>query len=132
MRMLAISGSLRARSSHTALLRAAAEQAPEVAEVSICLKNVLNWVVSSGELYGKPVALVSASPRSTHARASLIETLTVMMARVVPEASITLPLCSHELDQAGVLSHPEIAGAMSASVLAFASAIDSGRDQTSV
>ena len=35
MRMLAISGSLRARSSHTALLRAAAEQAPEVAEVSI-------------------------------------------------------------------------------------------------
>jgi NAD(P)H-dependent FMN reductase len=179
MRILAISGSLRARSSNTALLRAAAELAPEAVEVSIyggladlphfnpdldngavpspvrdfraqlqasdgvlisspeyahgvpgVLKNALDWVVGSGELYGKPVALINASPRSTHAQASLIKTLTVMTAGVVPEASITLPFRSNKLDQAGILSDPEIAEAMRASVLAFVRAIDCCRDHT--
>jgi NAD(P)H-dependent FMN reductase len=29
------------------------------------LKNALDWVVGSGELYRKPVALLNASPRDT-------------------------------------------------------------------
>lgn len=174
MRILAISGSLRAGSSNTALLRAAAELAPEAVEVIVyagladlphfnpdldngavplpvtdfraqlqasdrvlisspeyahgvpgVLKNALDWVVGSGELYGKPVALINGSPRSTHAQASLIETLTVMMARVVPEASITLSIRSNKLDQTGILSDPDISGAMRASILVFARVIDS-------
>src|SRR5689334_14942965 len=31
------------------------------------MKNALDWVVSSGELVDKPVALINASPRSTFA-----------------------------------------------------------------
>jgi chromate reductase len=50
------------------------------------LKNALDWLVASGELYGKPVTLLSASSRGCFAHASLIETLTVMMARLIPEA----------------------------------------------
>jgi chromate reductase, NAD(P)H dehydrogenase (quinone) len=179
MRILAISGSLRARSSNTALLRAASELAPEAVEVIVyggladlphfnpdlddgaipptvkdfraqlqasdgvlisspeyahgvpgVLKNALDWVVGSGELYGKPVALINASPRSTHAQASLIETLSVMTARVVPEAFITLSLRSNKIDEGGILSDPEIPGAMRVSVLTFARAIDSRRDST--
>lgn len=42
------------------------------------LKNALDWLVRSGELYEKPVALVNTSPRSTHAHASLLETLNTM------------------------------------------------------
>ncbi len=49
------------------------------------LKNALDWVVGSGELVGKPVALLNASPRATHAQASLRETLTTMDARIVPK-----------------------------------------------
>ena len=58
------------------------------------LKNALDWLVASGELYEKPVALLSASPRGRFAHASLVETLTVMMARLIPEAfiNVSLPL----------------------------------------
>src|SRR5271169_5001096 len=43
------------------------------------LKNALDWVVSSGELYHKPVLLINASPSGGEwAQASLAETLTTM------------------------------------------------------
>src|SRR6185437_8570765 len=141
MRILAISGSLRASSSNTALLQAAAALAPQDVEVVLydglgdlphfnpdldgetvapavsdwrsklrdadgvvfsvpeyahgvpgVLKNGLDWVVGSGEFVDKPVMLFNASPRSKYAQASLTETLTVMSAKVVPEASVTLQL----------------------------------------
>ena len=52
------------------------------------LKNALDWLVASGELYEKPVTLFNASPRTIYAQASLTETLMVMSARLIPEASI--------------------------------------------
>jgi chromate reductase, NAD(P)H dehydrogenase (quinone) len=54
------------------------------------LKNALDWLVASGELYEKPVALFSPSPYSLFAHASLVETLTVMMARLIPDAFINV------------------------------------------
>src|SRR5262245_65851238 len=56
------------------------------------LKNALDWIVGSGELMSKPIALVNATTRATHAWASLLETLTVMSARVIDDASVTIPL----------------------------------------
>jgi NADPH-dependent FMN reductase len=38
------------------------------------LKNALDWVVGSGELVNKPIALVNTSSRARHAWASLAET----------------------------------------------------------
>src|SRR6476619_6816426 len=35
------------------------------------LKNALDWIVGSGELVDKPVAIINASPQSSHAYASL-------------------------------------------------------------
>jgi len=113
MRILAISGSLRAASTNTTLLKAAAALALEDLSLNLfcglndlphfnpdldngpphaavarfrlqmaksaviifstpeyahgipgTLKNALDWVVASGELYEKPVALFSASPRA--------------------------------------------------------------------
>lgn len=88
------------------------------------LKNALDWVVASGELYGKPVALLNASPRSVHAQASLKETLTVMMASLVPEASITVSLRSNNVDEASVISDPEISHALRSALVALGRAID--------
>lgn len=65
------------------------------------LKNALDWLVASGESYEKPVALFSASPRGTYAQASLTETLNVMMARVVPEACISVPLLGKKSRRVG-------------------------------
>jgi chromate reductase len=71
------------------------------------LKNALDWLVASGELYGKPTALFSASPRAAFAQASLTETLTVMTARIVPQACITVPLLGKNLVPSDVISEPE-------------------------
>jgi chromate reductase len=52
------------------------------------LKNMLDWLVSTGELVGKPVVLLNASPAGgTYAQASLHETLRTMNWRVVLQAS---------------------------------------------
>jgi len=56
------------------------------------LKNALDWIVGSGELVDKPVALLNASPRATLAQVSLTETIRVMSAYVVEEASLRIPL----------------------------------------
>ena len=83
---------------------------PEYAHgVPGALKNALDWVVGSGELVDKPVALLNASPYSRFAVASLTETLTVMTARLIPGASVTLPLAGKKLDEAGIAEHPETA-----------------------
>src|SRR5262249_33454180 len=74
------------------------------------LKNALDWVVGTGELVDKPVALVNASSRATHAWNSLVETLSVMSARVIREASITVPLNGTGLDAERIASDPQLAG----------------------
>lgn len=64
---------------------------PEYAHgVSSAMKNALDWMVSTGVFVGKPVVLWNASPRATHALAALQETLTVMSARMLPEAGLSL------------------------------------------
>jgi chromate reductase, NAD(P)H dehydrogenase (quinone) len=86
------------------------------------LKNALDWVVGSGELIAKPLALINASPRSTHAQASLTETLTTMSATVIADASITLPLSGRSLDAHGIAADPDLAGALRLAVAALARA----------
>jgi NAD(P)H-dependent FMN reductase/ribosomal protein S18 acetylase RimI-like enzyme len=86
---------------------------PEYAHgVPGALKNALDWVVGSGELVDKPVALLNASSRATRAWSSLVETLSVMSARVFREASITIPLNGTGLDATGIASDPNLAASV--------------------
>ena len=168
IQLLAISGSLRAASSNTALLRAASRLAPEGVAILFyeglgnlphfnpdleeaeppavtdlrgqirevdgllisapeyahgvpgVLKNALDWLVGGEEFVGKPVALLNAAPRSTHAQASLTETVKTMSARLVAEASISVPLLGKDLDEDAIVAHPEISGAVRVALAAFA------------
>ncbi len=86
------------------------------------LKNALDWVVGSSELVGKPVALINTSARATHAWNSLVETLTVMSARVILGASITVPLQGSTLDADGIAADPELATLLRCAVDALATA----------
>ena len=55
-------------------------------------KNALDWLVSSGELTDKPLALLAASPSGAqHCHAALVPTLRVMGARLVFDAALVLP-----------------------------------------
>src|SRR5260370_1418906 len=56
------------------------------------LKNALDWLVGSGELIDKPVAMLNASLVAAYAQASLNETIAVMSARVLKVAMLTIPL----------------------------------------
>ncbi len=101
---------------------------PEYAHgVPGALKNALDWLVGSGEMVNKPVALINASLRATHAQASLTEILTTMAASVVADASITVPLDGRKLDEAGMISDPEVSGLLRSSIVALVGAIEDRR-----
>jgi NAD(P)H-dependent FMN reductase len=83
------------------------------------LKNLLEWVVSSGEGFGKPAAVWSASPSlegGARAHAALVHILEVMSVRVVPEASLSLTLARSGLDAAGHLQNPAQVAALGAAL----------------
>ncbi|WP_295750010.1 NADPH-dependent FMN reductase [Undibacterium sp.] len=157
MKILALSGSLRAASLNSALLRVFARLAP--ADISIqqfdgmahlplfnpdlenlnlppvaalreairdadvlliaspeyahgitgVMKNALDWMVSCEVFVNKPVVILNASPRATHADASLREIITMMSGDIIAEASITLAIVGARLDEEGMLAHPGIA-----------------------
>jgi NAD(P)H-dependent FMN reductase len=54
------------------------------------LKNALDWVVGSGELYNKPVALLNPSPESAFAHPQLAEVLRTMGARLSEDTVVTV------------------------------------------
>lgn len=149
MKIVAVSGSLRAQSSNAALLRAAARVAPDGVQVRIyeglgglphfnpdldaegseppaavrelrelltgadaivlsspeyahgvpgSFKNMLDWLVSVGELVEKPVALWNASPAGgEYAQNAILETLRTMNWRVVEEASRVQPFVRRKI-----------------------------------
>jgi len=160
MKILAISGSLRAASLNSALMRAVARLAPPDISVQLfadlgdlplfnpdieasdppvvarfraqllaadavliaspeyahgitgAMKNALDWMVGSEAFVNKPVALLNASPRAVHAQASLKEIITMMSARIVEEASITVPILGANLDEEGIVIHPTVSIAL--------------------
>ena len=73
------------------------------------LKNLLEWVVSSGDCVAKPVAAWSVSPSlegGAKAHAALVHTLEVMSARVVHASSLCLTLARSGMDAEGRLLDP--------------------------
>ncbi|MFX7816471.1 NAD(P)H-dependent oxidoreductase, partial [Acinetobacter baumannii] len=75
-------------------------------------KNALDWLVSSPEFPGKPVALINTSPRAFHAQASVRDVLTTMAARLVPEAFVSLPLLGHVHNAATIVADHDLAAAL--------------------
>jgi NAD(P)H-dependent FMN reductase len=159
MKITAISGSIRTKSSNTTLLKAMANLlAPEIefilytgiadlphfnpdlpAEqfnslstfraylassdvIIICtpeyahgipgvLKNALDWVVGSGELSGKAVAAISASPTfggGEKALASLVQTLTIMDAKINENTTLAIPFIRTKINEEGKFLNPAL------------------------
>jgi len=176
MEILAISGSLRAASSNSALLRVAVALAPVGVTITIydglgslplfnpdldgegallppavaelrrlvgaadglliaspeyahgvpgALKNGLDWLVSSVDFPGKPVALIKTRPRATHAYAALAETLTTMSAALVADPALAVPLTNSQFDQAAIAADPALTAALRTAIATFAGAIES-------
>ena len=86
-------------------------------------KNGLDWLVGDPTLMGKPVAIWRVSPRGEHAHASLVEILTTMSLRLVPEAAVTLPLLNAPPDLATLVGTPALSGPLRAALAAFVKVI---------
>jgi chromate reductase, NAD(P)H dehydrogenase (quinone) len=171
LQILAISGSLRAASVNSAVLRAASVLAPpdvaitiysglgqlppfnpdleialpapvvdlrrrvQVADglliaspeyahgVSGVLKNALDWLVSGEEFVAKPLALLNASARATIAYCALLDTLTTMAARIIPKASLIIPLGSTRIATADILADAQLSDVLRTAIVQLARAI---------
>jgi chromate reductase len=89
------------------------------------LKNALDWIVSSGELRGKPVLLINASPGGgERAQASLVGTLQVMEARLLESATVRVASIRSKLDAEGNVSDAGTVKALEAGLAALVSAIE--------
>jgi chromate reductase, NAD(P)H dehydrogenase (quinone) len=85
------------------------------------LKNMLDWLVSTGELVEKPVALLNASPAGgSYAQASLLETLRTMNWNVVAEACRTEPFVRRKI--AGELTDEEALNVLASAIAALVQA----------
>ncbi|MFZ6751291.1 NADPH-dependent FMN reductase [Undibacterium sp. Ren11W] len=82
---------------------------PEYAHgITGVMKNALDWMVSCEVFVNKPVAILNASPRATHADASLREIIKMMSGDIIADASITLAIVGARLDEEGMLADPGI------------------------
>ncbi|HEY4394743.1 MAG TPA: NADPH-dependent FMN reductase [Polyangia bacterium] len=105
---------------------------PEYAHgVPGAFKNALDWIVSSGELCGKPIVLINASPGGgEYVRRALLDTLTVMDANVLVEASLHTPFVRTILDADGNVVDPSILGQLRASLEALRTAVAARQART--
>ncbi len=106
---------------------------PEYAHgITGVMKNALDWVVGSGEFVYKPVAFFNLSHRAIHAQESLKEILKTMDARIVLEASKTIPLSNNEMDEAAIIAHPEFSSLLRMALGTFVDALQPKVSYTSV
>ena len=87
------------------------------------LKNALDWLVGSLEFGGTPVALIGTSPHSVHAPAQLREILSVMSARLIEPASITLDMPRRDMDAAAIAADPALSAQLRAALERLVEAI---------
>ncbi len=84
------------------------------------LKNALDWLVSSSEFPGIPVALVNPSSQSFHAHDSLAETLRTMSAELPTEMSVRIPVLDRSMDAVRIATDPVMSVALRDVVVALA------------
>lgn len=99
---------------------------PEYAHgVTGAIKNALDWMVGNETFVNKPVALLNASPRATHAQAALRETVATMSARLVDEACITVPILGSCLSEDDIVQQPDINSALLAALSSLKASVQS-------
>lgn len=68
------------------------------------LKNALDWTVSSGDFYEKPVALITASGIGEKAHAALLNVLTALTAKVTDNTKLLIQFIRSKFNEKGELN----------------------------
>ena len=89
------------------------------------LKNALDWLVPSGELYRKPTALITASPNyggAQHAQAHLRDTLRAQHAHLLEAACVSVPMVRTRFAADGSLTDAGLRAELEAGLKSLAEA----------
>ncbi|WP_425388674.1 NADPH-dependent FMN reductase [Amycolatopsis jejuensis] len=83
-------------------------------------KNLLDWTIGGGEMYGKPVAWINASSIAAptggaDAHESLRKTLTYAGTRIVDDACVRIPI-PRQVVEDGALVDPDLRGRIAVAV----------------
>lgn len=87
-------------------------------------KNLLDWTVGGGEMYGKPVGWINASWGPTggaDAHASLRKVLGYLSAQIVDDACAQLPVTRDMIGADGLIEDAAVRGRLAAAVAALTS-----------
>ena len=68
------------------------------------LKNALDWTVSSGELVGKPLALITAATGGDKAHAAFLQIFTALSANIPEGCALLIPFVRTKLNAAGEIT----------------------------
>jgi chromate reductase len=87
-------------------------------------KNLLDWTVGGGEIYGKPVAWINASGLNAptggrDAHDSLRKVLGYTGAEIVEDACVRVPIARKQVGEDGVIRDPEIRSELGAALAAL-------------
>src|SRR5678816_1106529 len=84
------------------------------------LKNALDWIVSSGEFSGKPVALITASTSGLKAHESLLDTLQIIDARINEETQYLISFIQIKLNSENQITDEQTVSDIQKLIGAFA------------
>jgi NAD(P)H-dependent FMN reductase len=86
------------------------------------LKNALDWLVGSGELYRKPAAWITVAPpgRGEGARATLETVLGYVDADVVEPACVRIPVAREMVGPDGTVDDPDVRAGLAAQLTTLA------------
>jgi NAD(P)H-dependent FMN reductase len=86
------------------------------------LKNLLDWTVGGGEIYGKPVGWINVAVggRGTGAQEHLAMVLRYVGAVAVPGACVHVPVPREAVGPDGTITDPQIRAALGAALTALA------------
>ena len=83
------------------------------------LKNAVDWTVSSGEFYDKPVALITASTSGEKAHASFSETLNAVGARITNDTRLLISNAKTKINADNIITDNETRDKLKHLIVAF-------------
>lgn len=92
-------------------------------------KNMLDWLVTSGEMIYKPISILNCSPHSRYAPEQLREVLKAMDCRVIETASESFPFRGKSLTKDDILQNSNYKELLTALMLTLLEAIPESRKE---
>jgi NAD(P)H-dependent FMN reductase len=101
---------------------------PEYARgVPGCLKNAIDWTVSSSQFPNKPTMLITASTDGTYGHHALLQTLTAIEAKGVEHLQMVIQFAKTKISMDGRITHEETLAGVRRLISGFIETMDDKR-----